>query len=162
MSKNRTPRGVRNNNPLNIRYVRKNNWQGRVEHKVDANFEEFRKMSFGYRAAFMLLHKYIGLYNLHTIYDIVSRWAPTGDGNDVVSYAKQVSQKTQYPLFGNVQWTDYRFMIRMAVAMAEVENGVYMSCVPAAEGYISAAKALGYESIALEATEYYNSLIATP
>lgn len=162
MSKNRIPRGVRNNNPLNIRYVRKNNWKGRVEHKLDADFEEFKKMSFGYRAAFILLHKYMNLYKLRTIYDIVSRWAPAGDGNNVTMYAQQVGLKTSYPLFNPIEWTDFRFMIRMAVAMAEVENGIYMSYIPAAEGYISAAKYLGYDSIALDATEYYNSLIATP
>lgn len=162
MSKNRLPRGIRNNNPLNIRYVRKNNWQGRAPHKKDNAFEEFRSMAFGYRAAFMLMHKYIRLYNLHSIYDVVARWAPTSDGNNVMNYADQVGQKTSCAIFANIEWTDWRFMVKMAVAMAEVENGVCMSYIPAVEGYISAAKALGYESIALEVTEHYNSLIAKP
>lgn len=160
MSKNRLPRGIRNNNPLNIRYVRKNNWQGRAPQKKDNAFEEFRSMAFGYRAAFMLMHKYIRLYNLHSIYDVVARWAPTADGNDVMNYAGRVSEKTSWGIFTDIEWTDWRFMVKMAVAMAEVENGVCMSYTPAVEGYISAAKALGYESIALEVTEQYNSIIA--
>ena len=160
MSRKSNPRGVRNNNPLNIRYVKKNKWQGRVLHKVDNDFEEFANMTFGYRAAFMLLHKYMNLYNLRCIYDVVARWAPNSDGNDVFSYASQVSDKTGIQMFAQIDWRDWGFMTRMAVAMAEVENGISMSYVPSLMGYISAAKTLGYDSIALEAQEYYNSIIA--
>ena len=55
------PRGIRNNNPLNIRYVEKNEWKGRVknEDKKDQKFEEFVSMQWGFRAAFMLIHNYI-------------------------------------------------------------------------------------------------------
>lgn len=150
MNKSRIPRGVRNNNPLNIRYVAKNKWEGRVSRKSDPDFEEFRSMRYGYRAAFVLLHHYMNLYNLHTIIDIVSRWAPQGDGNDTISYANTVSQKTGIPIHKELKFIDFRAIINIAHAMAEVENGVDMSKIAAYEGYYMAAFALGYTNISTE------------
>ena len=44
------PRGIRNNNPLNIR--RTNTvWQGMKEELTDKEFVEFISMAYGYRAA---------------------------------------------------------------------------------------------------------------
>lgn len=162
MNTPRLPRGVRNNNPLNIRFVKKNNWEGRCDIKHDKDFEEFRVMYYGYRAAFLLLHKYMYLYKLNCIYDVVSRWAPTSDGNDVVSYANRVSAKINVPIFEKIEWTDWRLMVYMAVAMAEVENGIDMDYLPALKGYIAAAQSLKYTSIAIEATERYNELTRKP
>lgn len=162
MNTPRLPRGVRNNNPLNIRYVKKNNWEGRRHTKFDEYFEEFVVMYYGYRAAFILLNKYMNLYNLNCIYDVVSRWAPTSDGNDVVSYAKRVSAKINVPIFKKIEWTDWRLMVRMARAMAEVENGIDMDYLPALKGYIAAAQSLKYTSIAIEASEHYDALMRQP
>lgn len=162
MNKPRIPRGVRNNNPLNIRYVAKNKWEGRVIHKSDPDFEEFKSMKFGYRAAFILLHRYMSLYNLHTILDIVSRWAPQGDGNDTFSYANIVSQKTGIPIQQEVTFTDWRAMVRIVRAMAEVENGVDMTYISALVGYIAAARNFNYDDAAAEAQEHYFDLMMEP
>lgn len=158
MNKPRIPRGVRNNNPLNIRYVKANKWLGRVSRKSDQDFEEFKSMEYGYRAAFVLLHKYILLYNLHTILDIVSRWAPQSDGNNTIAYANTVSQKTGIPIQQEITFTDWRAMVRIVIAMAEVENGVDMSYDEALCGYFAAARFLGYGEVAAEAEEHYYEL----
>ena len=51
-------RGLRNNNPLNIR---RNNtkWQGLSVTQTDKSFFQFKTMAYGYRAAFKTLQTYI-------------------------------------------------------------------------------------------------------
>ena len=51
-------RGLRNNNPLNIR---RNNtkWQGLSATQTDKSFFQFKTMAYGYRAAFKTLQTYI-------------------------------------------------------------------------------------------------------
>ena len=47
-------RGLRNNNPLNIR--KGNDWQGETKGS-DPSFETFQSMAYGYRAAIKILYK---------------------------------------------------------------------------------------------------------
>lgn len=73
------PRGIRNNNPLNIR--KGNKWKGERPIQTDKAFEEFISMEYGIRAGFIILRKYItGYFGLtqkyNTIEKIVRRWAP--------------------------------------------------------------------------------------
>ena len=56
------PRGIRNNNPLNVRRS-KDQWQGLRVVQTDSQFCQFETMEYGWRAAFVLLtrtyyHKY--------------------------------------------------------------------------------------------------------
>ena len=47
-------RGIRNNNPLNIRRS-KDKWQGLKTLQTDAQFCQFETMAYGWRAAFVML-----------------------------------------------------------------------------------------------------------
>ena len=51
------PRGIRNNNPLNIRLIPDNRWQGRLSPRLnsDGAFEQFQDPIMGLRAAAVLL-----------------------------------------------------------------------------------------------------------
>ena len=49
------PRGIRNNNPLNIRRTAKDQWKGLRAQQTDASFCQFERMEYGWRAAFYLL-----------------------------------------------------------------------------------------------------------
>ena len=69
------PRGIRNNNPLNIRIG--NRWIGEVLHPTDSEFEQFVSLQYGLRAGFVLLRRYIVRYKLNTVRLIISRWAPS-------------------------------------------------------------------------------------
>ena len=70
------PRGIRNNNPLNIRRSG-DKWQGLKTLQEDRDFFQFETIELGWRAAFVILCKtYYGKYKLKTIRGIVSRWAP--------------------------------------------------------------------------------------
>lgn len=116
------PRGIRNNNPLNIRYSPNNNWKGRItENKQDDSFEEFTEIAYGVRAACRLIQVYVIRYHCSTIRSIVYRFAPPSE-NDTLSYYKYVRDAV-----GNlaVKVDDPRFMARLIGAMWFVENGEY-------------------------------------
>lgn len=84
-----TPRGIRNNNPLNIRRSRAR-WTGLLEPGTDKSFCQFESMKYGFRAAFKLLFSYYYKYGLHDVMSIIKRWAPDEDNNNTKVYAKFV------------------------------------------------------------------------
>ena len=88
-----TPRGIRNNNPLNIRRS-KDQWKGLRAVQADASFCQFETMEYGWRAAFYLLTRtYYHKYRLYTIRGIVSKWAPPNE-NNTKAYIANVSRLT--------------------------------------------------------------------
>lgn len=151
MEEKQEPRGIRNNNPLNIRYVEKNKWKGRVKTKRDYQFEEFETMYYGYRAAFLILHKYMTLYNLHTPFQICARWAPIGDNNNPSAYANFVCNRMGCGLNDELNFRDPLQMIRLASAMTEMENGKEVKWTIIRTGYALAAIELLLEDSVEEA-----------
>ena len=76
------PRGIRNNNPLNIRRTGKDQWKGLSKTQSDRSFCQFETLEWGWRAAFYLLTRtYYHKYRLYTIRGIISRWAPLCENN---------------------------------------------------------------------------------
>ena len=87
------PRGIRNNNPLNIRRS-KDQWQGLKAQQQDASFCQFETLVYGGRAAFYLLTlTYYHKYRLYTIRKIIGKWAPPGE-NNTEAYIQNVSRLT--------------------------------------------------------------------
>ena len=82
-------RGIRNNNPLNIRRSAAR-WAGLVENPTDKDFCQFESMEYGFRAAFKLLFRYYNKYGLHDVMSIIKRWAPDEDNNNTKVYGKFV------------------------------------------------------------------------
>ena len=76
------PRGLRNNNPLNIRRNPNEHWKGQKHSQTDAQFVQFVDMKYGWRAAFKVLRTYYYVHKLYTIEQIISRWAPASDNNN--------------------------------------------------------------------------------
>lgn len=74
------------NNPANIRYNKKNNWLGQIG--SDNGFCEFATLYYGYRALVILLRNYINVYKLHSVSEIISRFAPACENNtrNYISY----------------------------------------------------------------------------
>ena len=98
------PRGIRNNNPLNIRRS-KDQWKGLRAQQTDASFCQFESLEYGWRAAFYLLtrtyyHKYrlytIRKYRLYTIRMIINKWAPPQE-NLTATYIENVCRLTGIP-----------------------------------------------------------------
>ena len=122
------PRGFRNNNPLNIRKGSK--WKGLSPVQSDKSFCVFSSMRYGVRAAIYLLLKYYKKYELHTLYDIISRWAPQNE-NDTWNYCKLVAHElhipTKYiPTLDLDLSHDYQRLLDLIHAMIRVENGKYL------------------------------------
>lgn len=122
------PRGIRNNNPLNIR--KGNNWYGERHPQVDRDFEEFESMELGIRAAFVLMRNYITGYNgrstkFNTIRKIVRRWAPPIE-NATQKYIDFVVKSTGIDQNQVVWFSDRKAMITICRAMAFVECGKWI------------------------------------
>ena len=117
-----TPRGIRNNNPLNIRIG--NSWKGEVQYPSDREFEQFISLFYGLRAAFYLLRRYMLRYHLLTISEIVSRWAPETE-NATRAYITQVATYTGFPKDMILSWYEVGYMVPLVLAMARVECGGY-------------------------------------
>jgi hypothetical protein len=83
------PRGIRNNNPLNIR-ENGTNWRGKVGD--DGEFVQFESEVFGIRAATKIFKTYRDKYGLNSIAAIISRWSPPSE-NDTTSYIDSVASK---------------------------------------------------------------------
>ena len=90
--KEKIPRGIRNNNPLNIRRMKNAKWAGLCADQTDRDFCQFTSMAYGWRAAFLLLRKYYFVYELKTLRDIISRWAPPEDNNPTNIYIERVAE----------------------------------------------------------------------
>lgn len=108
-------------------------------------------MTYGYRAAFLILHKYMNLYNLRTPLQICARWAPIGDNNNPSAYAKFVCKRMWCGLNDELNFCDPLQMIRLASAMTVMENGVEVNWNIIREGYILAARDLFYPGLVDEA-----------
>ncbi len=100
----RYPRGMRNNNPGNIR-ISKAKWQGKVpeSERQDRSFEQFRKYWYGVRALIVLLNNYYFKYNLTTIEKIINRFAPPVE-NETTSYVKEVCKGTGFKARDQFIW----------------------------------------------------------
>jgi len=119
------PRGIRNNNPLNIRRS-KDQWKGLAEQQNDRAFCQFKSLEWGWRAAFCLLTRtYYHKYRLYTIRMIIRRWAPSSE-NDTEAYIANVSRLTgidpDKPL--GIPSESPSVWMMVAVAMAIQENGI--------------------------------------
>ena len=114
------PRGIRNNNPLNIRIG--NVWLGEVKENTDGEFEQFTSMIYGLRAAIVLLRRYICHYHLNSIAQIVSRWAPSSENNTRL-YINFVSERLGIANDVQIDIYDKVTICRLVEAMAYYECG---------------------------------------
>lgn len=121
MNNNSLPRGLRNNNPLNIR---KNNdvFQGEVTPSKDTAFKQFKTMAYGYRAGFKILSNYYRKYRLTTIRGMITRWAPENE-NNTAAYVSLVSKYSGIPADDIIDINNKELMIRIVAGMSRVENG---------------------------------------
>ena len=110
-------RGIRNNNPCNIRKGDK--WQGMREVQTDKAFVQFESMAMGLRAAFKTMKNYGNLYGIRTIAGIIKRWAPPEDGNNTEAYIKAVEQRSDINRFAVLKSIDYMKVVK---AMCWVES----------------------------------------
>lgn len=118
-------RGLRNNNPLNIRYDPVNKWRGLVPNdaRKDCEFCEFTSLVLGVRAAFKLLLHYVRDLHLCTPEAILFRWAPPSE-NITAAYLSFVCRHSGVPKDRVLEADDTERLIRIVQAMALYESGV--------------------------------------
>ena len=116
-----TPRGIRNNNPLNIRH-NGDRFLGEVVPGSDRAFKQFTSMAYGYRAAFVILGSYLSR-GLNTVEKIIRAWAPPTQ-NSTESYIAHVVQRSgvgRNRVLTAESGSEYR---KIVAAMCHCENGV--------------------------------------
>lgn len=84
-------RGLRNNNPGNIRKTA-TVWQGQKAEQTDGDYIQFVSAEYGIRALAKVLNTYRTSYGLDTVREIVGRWAPPNE-NDTASYVNSVASQ---------------------------------------------------------------------
>lgn len=115
-------RGLRNNNPLNIR-KNSTKWQGLAEAQTDKAFFVFVAPEWGYRAALRTLQNYNRVHGLTSIRQWISRWAPAVE-NDTEAYIDFVCNKTDMPESACPRISNKVVMCSIVAAMSHFENGV--------------------------------------
>lgn len=140
-------RGIRNNNPLNIRRSA-DNWQGQINGNVNGNgnysyqpldkeFCQFSSMAYGWRAAFRILtNTYYKKYGLKTIRALITRWAPPKE-NNTEAYIRHVTDYAGIgpdKVLGSPKECPTQWLL-IGYAMAVVENGQALPAVPMLKGF---------------------------
>ena len=116
------PRGIRNNNPGNIR-ISKDAWRGLDDHPKDTAFFTFVSPSFGIRALILVLRTYRLKYSIDTVRGIIHRWAPAIE-NDTTSYIEAVSQDIGVLPDDVIDVLQRPVMEKLVKAIIAHENGV--------------------------------------
>ena len=122
MVKKQLPRGLRNNNPCNIRKS-SDVFVGEIVPSKDEAFKQFTTLAYGYRATFVILYKYQHRYGLDTIAKMIARYAPENE-NHTTAYIDVVAERSGVPANGHITATNGDVMIPIVAAMSAVENGV--------------------------------------
>ena len=117
------PRGIRNNNPGNIRRS-STKWKGKIpiSSNTDASFEQFVAYVWGIRAMIKNLQSYQSNRGLNTLRQIISTWAPATE-NNTNSYIVSVGLSTGFGPDEKLNLYDYDTMKGIIKAMTKVENG---------------------------------------
>lgn len=113
-------RGIRNNNPGNIRHGDK--WQGLSAEQTDSEFCVFSHPEYGIRALCRILRTYQRKYGLRDVHSIINRFAPPVE-NDTESYIKSVCLKLDVTPETLIDLEEKGIMLNLLKAIIRHENG---------------------------------------
>lgn len=116
----RLPRGVRNNNPGNIR-ADGTPWQGMIP-GTDRAFATFDSPESGIRALAKNLLTYQDKHGLNTVLGIIQRWAPATE-NNTQAYVSAVSKEMGVEPGDNLNLRDPETLNKLTKAIIKHENG---------------------------------------
>lgn len=112
-------RGIRNNNPGNIRHGG-SRWQGMSATQSDTEYVQFDDPVYGIRALAKLLKNYQSRHGLNTINEIINRWAPPSE-NITGAYVANVARIVGVDRDQQITVTDY--LPGLVTAIITHENG---------------------------------------
>lgn len=128
-----TTRGLRNNNPGNIKYSDNNAWDGKIEYAKNTDsgktYEQFVSMPYGIRASLKLLQNYIKDGHA-TPAKIAKRWA-----EDAPGYSKFIADYVGISQDTAILLNDSNTIKKMAMAIFKIETGRQFSTGEIEEGW---------------------------
>ena len=115
-------RGIRNNNPGNIRWGE--NWKGLDPdgRKKDKSFCVFEEPKWGIRALCKVLLTYYRKHGLNTVKEIITRFAPANE-NDTTAYMNHVAKLLNVRTDQTINVCDAKVMFTLITAIIQHENG---------------------------------------
>lgn len=119
------PRGVRNNNPGNIDYNPRNQWQGQLGMEIGVpkpRFARFDSPENGIRALGKLIRTYQNKHGLKTVEQIIGRWAPNNE-NNTKAYAEAVAKALSVTPWANIDVNRVAMLRPLVEAIIRHENG---------------------------------------
>lgn len=115
------PRGIRNNNPGNIK--RSNTaWEGLADVQDDETFFTFKTPEYGIRAMARILRTYRSKHLLLSVDQIINRWAPLTE-NPTLEYVALVSERLGVRPWEQLSFHDEQ-VAELIEAIIRMENGV--------------------------------------
>lgn len=114
-------RGLRNNNPGNIRKG-STAWRGLAPVQSDPAFLQFDSMAYGVRAIAVTVRTYARRYGLTTPAGIINRWAPPSE-NHTDAYVRTVADAVGVAADEQLDVYDPETMFRLVRAIIRTENG---------------------------------------
>ncbi|MDR1937304.1 MAG: structural protein P5 [Tannerellaceae bacterium] len=127
-------RGLRNNNPGNIRKGGRSPFEGEIVPSADSAFRQFRTMDYGYAAMFVLLAVYLTT-GRNTIERIIRSWAPPVE-NNTLAYIGKVERLSGVLRAKVLTVNDGESIIKIVAAMSEVENAVKADMTSIKRGFL--------------------------
>ena len=117
------PRGIRNNNPGNIRWGE--NWKGLKKDgkQQDPSFCVFTNAVYGIRALAKVLKNYQRLYGLNTPRKIISRYASPNE-NQTLAYIQSVACQLNITPDDKVNLSEIGTLTVFVKAIIRYENGI--------------------------------------
>lgn len=117
------PRGIRNNNPGNIRWGA--DWQGLKKDgkSQDPSFCVFTSPEYGIRALAKMLKNYQRLYSLNTPRKIINRYAPPNE-NQTQAYIQSVAHQLGVEPDTVVDLNEETTMVVFVKSIIRHENGI--------------------------------------
>lgn len=113
-------RGIRNNNPGNIR-ISDTKWQGKVIPSKDTDFEQFVSPAYGIRAlAKLLLND--EKTGVDTVRKVITKYAPSSE-NNTAAYIAAVAEHLTVGADDTLDFDNYETMYGFIAAIIMHENG---------------------------------------
>ena len=119
------PRGIRNNNPGNIRYHIGANWQGLADEQKDKEFCQFTSPLWGIRAIARTMFTYRDKYGLASVKAVINRYAPPIE-NNTDGYIQRVCKALGVKPDERIELTNdvLTLLIKAIIAVENNKNGI--------------------------------------
>jgi hypothetical protein len=114
-------RGIRNNNPGNIRHSAIK-WMGISDEQPDPTFVCFDEPKYGIRALYKILRTYQDKHGLETVEEMINRWAPPAE-NDTAAYVRSVAGAIGVSPDTKIDLCDREVAEKLVAAIIRHENG---------------------------------------